>query len=54
MDPQPENPIARAVNRQIRGCEEFFYDAFVNQNVNGITGDYVEFGSWGGRPWKES
>ena len=48
MDPQPENPIARAVNRQIRGCEEFFYDAFVNQNVNGITGDYVEFGSWGG------
>ena len=48
MDPQPENPITRAVNRQLRGCEEFFYDVFVNQNVNGITGDYVEFGSWGG------
>lgn len=42
-----ENPITRAVNRQIAGYTAFFYDAFVNLNVNGITGDYVEFGSWG-------
>lgn len=42
------HPITRAVQRQIDGCAEFFYDAWVNQNVNGISGDYVEFGSWGG------
>ncbi len=42
-----EHPITRAVNRQIAGYTAFFYDAFVNLNVNGITGDYVEFGSWG-------
>lgn len=46
-DPVAEHPITRAVNRQIEGYAAFFYDSFVNLNVNGISGDYVEFGSWG-------
>lgn len=43
----PENAIARGVERQIRGCTEFFFDAWVNLAINDISGDYVEFGSWG-------
>jgi O-methyltransferase len=42
------DPISRAVQRVLDGYLHFFYDAWVNQNVNAITGDYVEFGSWGG------
>ena len=41
------DPIARAVQRTLEGYLVFFYDAWVNQNINAITGDYVEFGSWG-------
>ena len=41
------NPILRGVQRQIAGCDAFFYDAWVSQRVNGISGDYAEFGSWG-------
>jgi hypothetical protein len=48
------HPIVRAVQRQIDGCAAFFYDAWVNQQVNGITGDYVEFGSWGGNTMHQS
>lgn len=48
------NPIIRAVNRQLQGCAEFFFDAFVSLNVNGITGDYVEFGSWGGNTMNQA
>jgi O-methyltransferase len=43
-----ENPIVRAVNKKIADCEAFFFDAAVALGVNGISGDYVEFGSWGG------
>lgn len=42
------HPIVRGVQRQLDGCAEFFFDAFTSLNVNGISGDYVEFGSWGG------
>lgn len=48
------NPIIRAVNRQLDGCATFFFDAFVSLNVNGITGDYVEFGSWGGNTMNQA
>jgi hypothetical protein len=47
-----ENPIIRAVDRQLTGCASFFFDAFVSFMVNGISGDYVEFGSWGGNTFK--
>ena len=42
-----EHPIVKALRRQAEGYAAFYFDAFVNLNVNGITGDYVEFGSWG-------
>ena len=42
------DPVTRGVNRQIDGLQTFFRDAFLSQWVNGISGDYVEFGSWGG------
>ena len=33
-----------AVSKMMAGCAEFFWDSFVAQQVNGITGDYAEFG----------
>lgn len=42
------NPIVRAVEKKIADIEAFVFDAAVALTVNGITGDYVEFGSWGG------
>jgi hypothetical protein len=48
MSELPDNPISRAVAKKIADCEVFFFDAAVALGVNGITGDYVEFGSWGG------
>ena len=48
------NPIIEAVQRQIAGCEQFFYDAWVSQQVNGISGDYAEFGSWGANTFRAS
>ncbi len=44
MDPEA---LIRGVQRQLDGCSSFFFDAFTNQNVNQISGDDVEFGSWG-------
>ncbi|NNE73108.1 MAG: hypothetical protein HKN26_05545 [Acidimicrobiales bacterium] len=41
------DPITRAVNRQLEGYTSFFYDCWVNLRINGISGDYAEFGSWG-------
>ena len=41
------NPIVRGVERQLVGYREFFFDVWVSQRVNGISGDYAEFGSWG-------
>ncbi|MBI2710889.1 MAG: hypothetical protein HYX34_14535 [Actinobacteria bacterium] len=46
------DPLTRAVERQLAGCSAFYYDAFLNQNVNGISGDYVEFGSWGAHTFR--
>ena len=43
-----EDVITRAVNEMVAGCSRFFWEAFVTLRVNGISGDYVEFGSWGG------
>lgn len=45
---ESDNPIEKAIRRQIRGYDEFFFDAWVNLAVNQISGDYAEFGSWGG------
>ncbi len=36
------------VERVMRGWKEFFFDAFTALRVNGITGDYAEFGSQSG------
>ena len=33
-----------AVTKMMAGCAEFFWDSFVALQVNGITGDYAEFG----------
>lgn len=44
---QTVHPVIDAVERQLAGCRAFFYDAWVSQWVNGISGDYAEFGSWG-------
>ena len=42
-----ENPILKTMDRMNEGLAGFFWDAFTALNVNGISGDYVEFGSWG-------
>ena len=47
-----EDPITRGVRRQLDGCAAFFHDAFVSLRVNGISGDYVEFGSWGANTFR--
>ncbi len=43
-----DDPITRAIKKKIADCEAFYFDAAVALMVNGISGDYVEFGSWGG------
>lgn len=40
--------ITTTVDRMREGLADFFWDAFIALQVNGISGDYVEFGSWGG------
>jgi hypothetical protein len=42
-----ENPFVKAINRVNEGLERFFFDAFTALTINDISGDYVEFGSWG-------
>ena len=42
-----ENPIAKTIDRMNEGLAGFFWDAFTALRVNQVTGDYVEFGSWG-------
>ena len=51
-EPTRENPLIKGVRRQMDGCSVFFYDTFVSLMVNGITGNYVEFGSWGANTLK--
>ncbi len=43
-----DNPITRTITKKVADTEAFFWDAATALMVNGITGDYVEFGSWGG------
>lgn len=43
-----DNPILKAVEKKIADLEVLFFDAAVALGVNQISGDYVEFGSWGG------
>lgn len=44
----PRSAVLRAIEKHHRDLEDFFLDAFTALNVNGISGDYVEFGSEGG------
>ena len=39
-----ESPGTKAIRRMMEGCSNFFLDAFVALQVNGISGDYAEFG----------
>lgn len=45
---EPDNLILKAVTKKIADLEDFYFDTAVAIGVNGISGDYVEFGSWGG------
>lgn len=47
-----ENPLVRTINKKLADIDTFFWDAFIALNVNGISGDYVEFGSWGANTFK--
>jgi O-methyltransferase len=42
-----ENAVVKTLDRMNEGLAGFFWDAFTAVAVNGISGDYVEFGSWG-------
>jgi O-methyltransferase len=42
-----ENAFAKTLDRMNEGLAGFFWDAFTAIGVNGVSGDYVEFGSWG-------
>jgi len=42
-----ENPLLKTMDRMNEGLARFFWDAFTALTVNQISGDYVEFGSWG-------
>jgi O-methyltransferase len=42
-----ENPILKTIARINDGLAGFFWDAFTALWVNDVSGDYVEFGSWG-------
>lgn len=43
-----ENWITKTIDKISAARKSFFWDACVALQVNGISGDYVEFGSWGG------
>jgi O-methyltransferase len=45
-DPQPAamERMTEAIGRVLEGSARFFWDAFAALKVNGITGDYAEFG----------
>lgn len=40
--------IARTIDKMVGERRSFFWDACTYLQVSGISGDYVEFGSWGG------
>ena len=43
-----QNWIAKTIEQMIERRRQFFWDAFAALEINKITGDYVEFGSYGG------
>jgi O-methyltransferase len=45
---QQENWITRTIDKIVEDRRSWYWDACVALHINGITGDYVEFGSWGG------
>jgi O-methyltransferase len=42
-----DNTLVKTLDRMNEGLAAFFLDAFTAVGVNRISGDYVEFGSWG-------
>jgi O-methyltransferase len=42
-----ENAVGKTLGRMNDGLASFFWDALTAVSVNGVSGDYVEFGSWG-------
>lgn len=42
-----DNPVVKTIDRINEALAGFFWDAFTALSVNRISGDYVEFGSWG-------
>jgi hypothetical protein len=42
-----DNTFVKTLDRMNEGLAGFFWDAFTAAGLNGISGDYVEFGSWG-------
>jgi O-methyltransferase len=43
-----QNWVTKTIDKMIEDRRAFFWDACVALQINKITGDYVEFGSWGG------
>jgi len=43
-----QNWVEKTIGKMVEGRRNFFWDAFVTLEINKITGDYVEFGSYGG------
>jgi O-methyltransferase len=46
--PMGSNWITKTVDKIVEDRRRFFWDAFVALEINKISGDYVEFGSYGG------
>lgn len=42
-----DNPLTKTIERMNEGLAAFFWDSFAALTANQISGDYVEFGSWG-------
>lgn len=42
------NPLLATIQKKISDLDTFFWDCATALTVNSVSGDYVEFGSWGG------
>jgi hypothetical protein len=42
-----DNRFVNTLDRMNEGLSGFVWDAFTAVGLNGVSGDYVEFGSWG-------
>lgn len=47
-NPLTQNWITKTIDKIVEDRRRFFWDAFAALHINNITGDYVEFGSYGG------